>query len=279
MNRLACQYAVIRFLPYAETGEFANVGLVLACPETGYFGTRLLPTNKTGRITGFFDKLDKRIFREAIAYLRQEFNRVDALVRSNSTHERALVKPVFAELVRPREALLRFSETRAILAEDPAKTLDSLFATLVERDFATKVYHDRFLIRGVRETLRKAKLRDYFQDARIGDDDLYMHVPFLHRQGNKDLLAIKPLDLAKSEAKLVFDVGGLWVDRLKRLRRHGLLPEATLITVGLPGARHDRAQDAANEIMEDLRGNNVVQVVAATDTAAIAEFAQAAAQH
>ncbi|MGH8147921.1 MAG: DUF3037 domain-containing protein, partial [Rhodanobacteraceae bacterium] len=27
MNRLACQYAVIRFLPYAETGEFANVGV------------------------------------------------------------------------------------------------------------------------------------------------------------------------------------------------------------------------------------------------------------
>lgn len=32
MNKLACQYAVVRFLPYAETGEFANVGVALACP-------------------------------------------------------------------------------------------------------------------------------------------------------------------------------------------------------------------------------------------------------
>ncbi|TAM57619.1 MAG: DUF3037 domain-containing protein [Rhodanobacter sp.] len=46
MNRFACQYAIIRFLPYAETGEFANVGVVLACPATGYFGARLMPVNE-----------------------------------------------------------------------------------------------------------------------------------------------------------------------------------------------------------------------------------------
>ena len=61
MNRLACQYTIIRFLPYAETGEFANVGIVLACPETGLLDARLMPTKKTGRITGFFEQLDKQI--------------------------------------------------------------------------------------------------------------------------------------------------------------------------------------------------------------------------
>lgn len=279
MNRLACQYAVVRFLPYAETGEFANVGVVLACPETGYFGARLLPTNKTARITGFFDQLDKRIYREAIAYLRQELERVGKVVEDKCAHEHLLVTQVFAELVRPREALLRFGETRVILADDPAKTLGNLFATLVEREFADKVYHDQLLIRGVRETLRKANLRDYFQDANIGNDDLSMHVPFLYKQDGRAVLAIKPLDLAKAEAKQVYETGGPWVDRLKRLRKHDLLPEAMLVTVGLPDLRNDRAQDAAREIMDDLRGNNVVQVVPATDKAAITEFAQAAAPH
>jgi hypothetical protein len=277
MNRLACQYAVIRFLPYAETGEFANVGVVLACPETGYLGARLLPTNKTGRITGFFDQLDKRIYRQAIIYLRKELNRVITLIEDNRTNERSFVKHIFTELVRPREALLRFGETRVILADDPVKTLSNLFATLVEREFVNKAYHDRLLIRGVRETLRKAKLREYFRDASIGNDDLYMHVPFLHEQDGTALLAIKPLDLAKNEAKQIYDVGGPWVDRLKRFRKHNLLPEAMLVTIGLPDLRNDRAQDAAREIMEDLRGNDVVRVVPATDKAAITEFARAAA--
>lgn len=277
MNRLACQYSVVRFLPYAETGEFANVGVVLACPETDYFGARLLPTKKTGRITSFFDQLDKRIYREAIAYLRQELNRVGMLVEEKRTHERSFVTQTFTELVRPREALLRFGEIRVILADDPARTLGTLFATLVEREFADKVYHDQLLIRGVRETLRKANLREYFHDASIGNDDLYMHVPFLHKQEGRAVLAIKPLDLAKAEAKQVYDVGGPLVDRLKRLRKHDLLPEAMLVTVGLPSLRNDRAQNAAREIMSDLHANNVVRVVAATDRAAITKFAQAAA--
>lgn len=279
MNRLACQYAVVRFLPYAETGEFANVGVVLACPETGYFGAQLLSTKKTGRITGFFDQLDKRIYREAITYLRQELDRVGRLVADKCAHEHRLVTQIFAELARPREALLRFGETRVILADDPAETLDGLFSTLVEREFADKAYHDQLLIRGVREMLRKANLREYFQKANIGNDDLSMHVPFLHKRNGEALLAIKPLDLAKTEARQVYDTGGPWVDRLKRFRKHDLLPEAMLVTVGLPDLRNDRAQDAAREIMDDLRGNNVVQVVPATDKAAITEFAQAAAPH
>ena len=41
MKRFACHYAIIRFLPYPETQEFANVGVVLACPESGYFGFKL----------------------------------------------------------------------------------------------------------------------------------------------------------------------------------------------------------------------------------------------
>lgn len=111
MNRFACQYAIIRFLPYAETGEFANVGVVLACPATGYFGARLMPTRKTSRITGFFEQLDKRIYREAMAYLKAELDRLGDLVRERGAGNQGFVQQTFAGLIRPREALLRFGET------------------------------------------------------------------------------------------------------------------------------------------------------------------------
>ncbi len=32
-GKVACNYAIIRFLPYPETEEFVNVGVVLACPS------------------------------------------------------------------------------------------------------------------------------------------------------------------------------------------------------------------------------------------------------
>jgi hypothetical protein len=56
MKKFACRYAVVQFVPYSETGEFANVGVVLICPETGYFGFQL-QTRKYARVTAFFDEL------------------------------------------------------------------------------------------------------------------------------------------------------------------------------------------------------------------------------
>ncbi len=277
MNRFACQYAIIRFLPYAETGEFANVGVVLACPATGYLGARLMPARKTGRITGFFEQLDKRIYREAMAYLKEELSRIGKLVADRGASNPTFVQQSFAGLVRPREALLRFGETRVILADQPKDTLSKLFATIVERDFADRTYHDQILVRGVRETLRKANLRDYFRPADIGDQDLHIHVPFVHEREGHPQLAIKPLDLAKDEPNQVYDVGSRWVGRVRLLQRHKLLPEGMLFAVNMPDAKHKRARMAVEEILGDLRGNAAVQAVPITDMAAITAFAKTAA--
>ena len=35
MKPLACRYAIVQFMPYAETGEFANVGVVLCLSADG----------------------------------------------------------------------------------------------------------------------------------------------------------------------------------------------------------------------------------------------------
>lgn len=279
MNKYACQYAIIRFLPYAETGEFANVGVVLACPAAGYLEARLMPLRKTGRISGFFEQLDKRVYRQAMSYLKDELVRVSQMVADRGTADPAFVQGAFAGLVRPREALLRFGETRVILAEQPADALHKLFATVVERDFADKAYHDQWLERGVREALRKAKLRDYFQPADIGNQDLHIHVPFVHERDGRPQLAIKPLDLAKDEPNQVYDIGARWVGRVQLLQRHHLLPESLLFTVNMPDEQHERAQIAVEEILSDLRSNNAVQAVPITDLSAITAFANAAATH
>ncbi len=275
MNRFACQYAIIRFLPYAETGEFANVGVLLACPATGYFGAKLMPVRKTGRITGFFEQLDKSIYREAMAYLKDELDRLGELVRERGAGNQSFVQQTFSGLTRPREALLRFGETRVILAEQPAETLRKLFANFVEREFASKEYHDQVLERGVRETLRKAHLREYFKPAEIGNDNLHINVPFVYQCDGLVQLAIKPLDLAKDEPNNVFDLGGHWVDRVRRLGKHQLLPERMLFAVRLPGTANEGARKAANEIIGELREQNIV-VAASTDAAAITKFASGA---
>ena len=279
MNRLACQYAIIRFLPYAETGEFANVGIVLACPETGFLDARLMPTKKTGRITGFFEQLDKQIYRDTLNYLDDELQRVRQMVRDAGHRDSgALVKQMFAGLTRPREALLRFSETRVVLAEEPTVTLDKLFARFVERDFANKQYHDKLLERGVREVLVRANLREYFKPAEVGSESLHIQVPFVHIRDGQPTHAIKPLDLGKDEANQVYEHGGHWLERVRRLGRHELLPGAMLFAVKAPALADTAAHNAADEIICDLRDTGVV-VTEATDAAAIVQFAAGVSLH
>lgn len=279
MNRLACQYAIIRFLPYAETGEFANVGIVMACPEAGFLDVRLMPTRKTGRITGFFEQLDKKVYRDTLNYLDDELQRVLQMVRDARPGDAgALVKQMFAGLTRPREALLRFSETRAILTDDPVVTLDRLFARFVERDFANKQYHDRLLERGVREVLIRANLREYFKPAEVGSDTLHIQVPFVHIHEGQPTHAIKPLDLARDEANQVYEHGGHWLERVRRLGRHALLPDAMLFAIKTPAPADVAVRSAADEIISDLRQEGVL-VAEASDAAAIIQFADGARRH
>ena len=55
--KTACHYAIVRFMPFVETEEFANVGVVLFAPQDRYFGFRLLG-NRTSRITNFFEQME-----------------------------------------------------------------------------------------------------------------------------------------------------------------------------------------------------------------------------
>lgn len=276
MNLHPCQYAIIRFLPYAETGEFANVGVVLACPAKGYFGFKLMPIRRTGRVHGFFEQLDLKIYRDALRYMGEELERL-RIMAANAAGKDA-VRQLFIGLVHPREALVRFGETRAVMAADPDVMLDKLFARFVERDFVGKEYHDRVLERGVRELLRKAELRDYFNEAEIGNEDLRLPVPFVYERDGQAQLAIKPFNLAKDEASRVFDVGGRLVDRINRLNKHELLPRDMLIAVKEPVRMDRRVRAAVEEIENDLR-NAGVEVVRVDNADAITRFAKGVMQN
>ncbi len=139
-----CNYAVVRFLPYRETGEFVNVGVVLFCREARLFDVAL-ETEKRQRVTDFFPELDPELFTTGRRGFFEELRRVKQLLKADNrtlTDEARL--GVFRELVRPRESVFRFGETGTVLAEDPAAKLKELFDRYVNRQFAkTREYREK----------------------------------------------------------------------------------------------------------------------------------------
>ena len=75
-TRIACNYAVVRFLPYPEAGEFVNIGVVLHSPATGFFDLQLLDAKRTSCVHGFFPELQKEHYRDGLKNCAQELKRM-----------------------------------------------------------------------------------------------------------------------------------------------------------------------------------------------------------
>jgi plasmid stabilization system protein ParE len=275
MKKLLCHYAIVRFLPYVETGEFANVGIVLMCPETGYFNFRML--THTGRITAFFDELDAGIYRRARDDFRTELKRVQHYFsrgQFNDNVGQALAKQVFDELTRPREVMMRFDDPRVLLTDDPSQQLEDLFAHYVERNFATKAYQERLLDKAVHKLLLNAKLGKEYQPRTLGDQAVFhARFPFVKTRDDIPLKAIKPLHLAHEDPTLIFEHGWAWKGKLEKLRALHLLPEQVLLPVQGPADRNSIRFHTFKEITAQLAANDVV-VVEADSTDDILAFAR-----
>lgn len=126
--KTACHYAIARFMPFVETEEFVNVGVVLFVPGSGHFGHRLLDRH-TRRIANFFEQVTQARCLAVLSDLREELERVSGSI--NATHAGAALS-LWTELTKPRASVVRFSAGRVVLAANPAAKLHELYGYYVE---------------------------------------------------------------------------------------------------------------------------------------------------
>lgn len=279
MSRLACQYAIVRFMPYVETGEFANVGILLWTPKTRYLGFKLL-RRKHARITQFFEELDKSVYLKTMANLEVELHRVQRMLKEHlggfgdNDREYGFHKGLFQELIRPRETMVRFSEQRAVLTENPEQTLQNLYDHYVGRNFVTKEYQETLLEKGVKKLLEQRDLARRFTKQRIEDQLYGVTFPFVEQRDDHAIKVIKPLFLGQADSTAIIEHGGRWKLKVEQLRKRNLLNGPVLFPVKGPEVAEasDIQQEAFSETLDNLAGDNI-QVVLYAEQDKILEFA------
>jgi hypothetical protein len=272
----AARYAIIRFLPYAETEEFANVGVVMFAPTARYFDFRL--SNKWRRLGAFFDTLDRRVFAEGMRAFQDELvrtrDRVGKLAGGGGLGQYS-ADTIFEDLIRPREGLFRFSAVRAVMTDELEAKLAALFDHYVLHDFATSEYQEALIERTVRGVLRREGLGERFRRAKLGTGTLQFAVPFAEvDDAGRAHRIIKPMHLAHEDPVRILDHGNQWLGRLRHLERVHALPEAMLLAVTQPPMNTDR-HDAFDEVRRDLESLGAT-FAASNDEKAVLGFARSA---
>lgn len=252
MRLVACRYAVVQFAPYRETGEFVNAGVVLMCPESGYFGFKL-QTRRTKRITDFFDELPRSFYVRAIKAIEDELHRVaDVVAKAPATGRAAYSRQVFDSLIHPREALVRFSAQRSVMAADPAAELARQFEHCVERTFATPEYVEKAMEKRIKHLLDGLHLPAPFTPQRVGDDAFHANFPLVQQRGDTLAKIIKPFRLNQDESVDIYEHGDAWLKKIERLRNRNLLPDDVLFAVKAPPREDTKRYAAFMEICSDL---------------------------
>lgn len=278
--QVACNYAVIRFLPYPEAGEFVNVGVVLHCPATGFFDFRLLDARRTSRVNAFFPELKKEYYRDALNHCAEELSRMRGEVRiAGETAQQMTLNPavgmaLFRELIRPRETVIRFSSAGTVMAHEPTFLLQELYERYVLRMFAKETeYQEEVMRHRVSETLREHRLITRFREAPVGNVNYHVTFPFVDQPRiGKFARAIKPLNLAQSDSTKIYDHGSVWLMKIDRLRKIRKAPERMLFPIHRPPKSEKRQSAACEEICRELTKREVI-VVPEDDEAALIEFA------
>lgn len=271
MKKLACRYAIIQFMPYPETGEFANAGIVLACPKTGFFSYKL-EKKKYARVTNFFEELGPSVYLEAMKHFEAELSRIKSILAADVTQPQ-IVRNVFDHLVHPREAIVRFGEQRAIMAESPEEILDVLFDHYVGRKFVTKEYQETKLARRVAGIVNSLKLELPFREEKLGPNEYPVSFPLVQKDHEGEVMKlIKPLYLGQDEPNKIYTHGELWIAKVRRLKTLRLLPTDALFAVESPNGKYEKRVEAANSIVTELSELGV-KVVNANAMDEIQEFA------
>jgi len=149
-----------------------------------------------------------------------------------------------------------------------------LFGHYVERNFATKAYQEQLLDKTVRKVLTEAKLNKEYRPETLGEVNSYhAKLPFVHREDERVVKAIKPLYLAHEDPAQIYDHGWAWLGKIEKLRALNLLPEQVLFPVQGPIEVDGERFAMFKEITNKMAANDVV-VVPSLQTERIIEFAR-----
>lgn len=273
-NHAQCMYAVVRFMPFAETREFANVGVVVIAPKLGFYDFKLAPKSFK-RVTHFFDDLDGVVYKHAIEGFEEELKRIRNYLMHNHIQGKNLVD-YFKEVTRTRESVIHFGEIGTLLTDNINVALDKLYARLIGRNFSeSKEYKEQLMVRVLKKQLTSklpSRVRYTKQNLKAGIFDI--SVPLVTKI-EESYRIIRPLAFEQKNVLLAMEHGETWISRLKKLIDSEVVQaDKALVAFEKPVHRKHEFMKVYEDVVGEIK-NLGASAKDYSDTDSIIQFASA----
>lgn len=269
MKKHAVSYAIIRFQPHVETEEFANIGIVLVAPRMSFLDFRI-EDRRLGRLTSFFDTVEAATTRGVLKSYHVELKRIRDLAGHIGNGQKRFefelsdnAEHLFHALTKNREGMIRFSEVRFAMTNNPKDKLDELFNYYVRRNFAGAVYREGLLEKQVRALLKLRDIGRNFKPMAFSDGLYSAKFPFVEVVEDKPLKVLKPIYLGQDDPTRILDHGNKWLFTIQRLKDK--LPPDVVVAVEGPNDSVKRKQ-AFREAVDLFRANDIKVVDAQNES-------------
>lgn len=240
-----CKYALVQFMPFVETGEFANVGVLLCVPKKGYWDFKLAPT-QFGRVTSFFKEMDRKVYQVALKNFAAEMCLTQK--HAQAFHNEGSVN-FFNEITRPREALLHFSAVRTLLTDSPEKELEALYERFINRGFVNKPYKEQQMVSALKKQFALENIAVKYTEKKLKAGVREFTVP-LTAETNRGLKLIKPLAFDQERPTQILEHGETWVNRLRALLEQDLVDAENIL---LPFDAAKNLEKERKEAFEEVK--------------------------
>lgn len=264
-----CLYSIVRYSPYPETEEFANVGVVVCAPKENFFDFMITNRNDS-RVRRFFH--DDCIFPIAKdAFFRElGFAKNTALEISGAQ----TFSQFFHYFTARRESIFHFSQARVVLSNNPREEMKKIYDRYVNHSDYTKARREEVLAKELKTSIdRIDALKNMFRNQTINGTLAKFSMPLVAKKSDVISRAIKPLAFEQSEPGKMMEHGDTWVMRVTRAAEEKLLEvKDVLFTIEEPLSPTLAQVKVLDSIKLNLDKHKIAHVPASDHRAAI-EFA------
>lgn len=247
-------------MPYPNLGEFVIVG-VIAINRSRQIHWKLLPTNKTTRLTRFFPELKRGVFTNSLKSVRKELDALSVNINGNEKVDASLLleenegATLFQVLTSKRGGMIRIKARGAALSDCIADWVEDAFERYVMRTEETVEEAGERLFTGhVRSLLEQWNLNKLYTETQVGDEHYHAKFPFAYTPEGAQIptRAIKPLFLGQDSPTRIFEHGDAWLQKIRRLRQFHHAPERVIFPVKLPTRDNDHRAETSFEECEEV---------------------------